>query len=691
MKTFLKTAQQLGELRLFDLQFARHLTEVNGKEVPELLLASALASNRISHGDTCLSLDTVKSSSLYTNPDLRVVRQKLPALDRWREVLLQQKVVSAAPVGGVSESRLAPLVLDENNRLYLARYWVLEQSLIKSVSKLLDREMPRIDDQIDYENLAIALDKLFNANDSGPDWQKAAVANAVINNFCVITGGPGTGKTYTVTALLAMLIYQGVEPRKIALAAPTGKASTRLTQSIQRDLSGLLQALDLPDASFESVTLHKLLGARPGRVQPRHHKDAPLLYDVIIIDEASMIDLPMMARTFEALSNDTRIVLIGDKDQLHSVESGMVLGDICGGRAQAELSAERCDELSKLGVANLPVCCAPGGKIADHIVYLEKSHRVQDDGGISKLAGAVNTGNAEAALQLLNETAQPNLTLLPHESLNLENALREHVLPTCEKYASAATPLQALESMSDVGVLCALRRGPTGSLRVNAIVERLLADAGVVERGQSYYHGQPVMITENSGHQRLYNGDHGLVLFDESAGLLVYFPSDIGVANAVETVRSIGHNRLPQHETFYAMTVHKSQGSEYATVIVVLPETDSPILSRELLYTAVTRARDRVIILANEAQLRACVERRSVRQSGLREMFWAEQVIEQVPQESNLQPEKAKDQPGVISRKNSTTQVGTTKAGKAKDATTTKAAEAKKEKSSDPVQQSLDF
>ena len=273
-------------MRLFDLQFARHLIEVNGQDVSELLLAAALASNRISHGDTCLRLDTVASSPLYKNPELRTVRQKLLPVDKWRNVLLEQKVVSLAPVNvnqhgqpvteepvssnnddagvetdgaaydmgsGVGSghpdtslqrsTQLSPLVLDESNRLYLARYWVLEQSLTSSVNRLLDRESP----VVDKEKLKFALNKLFVAGDE-PDWQKASVANAVLSNFCVITGGPGTGKTYTVTALLAALIDQGVEPRKIALAAPTGKASTRLTQSIQKDLSGLLQKLGLPEA-----------------------------------------------------------------------------------------------------------------------------------------------------------------------------------------------------------------------------------------------------------------------------------------------------------------------------------------------------------------------------------------------------------------------------------------------------------
>lgn len=644
MKTFLKTAQQKGELRLFDVQFARHLSEVNGQEVPALLLAAALASNRISHGDTCLSLASVADSSLYKNPELRAVRQKLLTVEKWREVLLEQNVVSAAPVevetnnkievfdnaanserniDGQTErcalpEKLAPLLLDEKNRLYLSRYWVLEKSLIRSVNRLLNLAPPKID----KNKLKVALEALFATSES-PDWQKASVATSVLSNFSVITGGPGTGKTYTVTALLAVLLDQHIEPRKIALAAPTGKAAARLTQSIQRDISDLLDKLGLPRVTFEAVTLHKLVGARPGRVRPRHHSGSPLLYDVVIIDEASMIDLPMMSRTFDALANDARIVLIGDKDQLHSVESGMVLGDICGGRTRAELSQTRCDELAQLGVTGIPASANPGGSIADHIVYLEKSHRVQDDGGISKLAVAINEGDVESALSLFDSSAQPNLTLLPQRSENIDRVLREHVVPAFEKFTSADSPQSAIEKMTATGVLCALRRGPGGAAGINALVEKLLLDAGAIEKGQHYYHGRPLMITENSSHQRLYNGDQGIVLCDENGVARVHFLLD----GADRETRVISPARLPGHETFYAMTIHKSQGSEYSTVIVILPEADSPILSRELLYTAITRARGQVILLSNQEQLQACIERRSVRQSGLREKFWAEPAV----------------------------------------------------------------
>ncbi len=658
MKTFLRHAQLQGDLRLFDVQFARYMIEVNGEEVPELLLAAALASNGLSRGDTCIALDSVKNNSLYTNPDLRVVRQKLPKLNHWRRVLLSQRVVTEpaklqadnqAPQGvneqpassdktekndALNEKPLVtPLILDDKNRLYLARYWMFEQSLARSIKKLIDAKKPTVD----TEKLKEVLNVLFKVSEQ-PDWQKVAVANAAMNNFSVITGGPGTGKTYTVTALLAVLIEQGVDARKIALAAPTGKAAARLTQSIQNELAGLLAKLKLADDTFEAVTLHSLLGFRPGRVEPIHCAEFPMPYEVVIIDEASMIDLPLMARMFEAVSTDTRIVLIGDKDQLHSVESGMVLGDICGGRSVAEFSQVHCSELSQAGISNLPVTENPGGKISDRIVYLHKSHRAKDEGGIGKLAAAINTGDSEQALHLINSDEYPNLSLLPHSTGHIDKILRELVVPVFANIASAETPAAALEKMSEIGVLCALRRGNTGAIKINTMVERHLQDQRLIDLEQHYYHGRPVMISENNHPLRLYNGDHGLVLHNEEQVPLVHFAFD----DLSGTPKTISPSRLPLHDTFYAMTIHKSQGSEFDTVVVVLPDTDSPILSRELLYTAVTRAKSKVVVIANADQFIGCIDKRSVRQSGLREMFW---------QQPNPENKKLVTQPAVKSAK----------------------------------------
>ena len=619
MQTFLQHAHRLGELRLFDLQFANHMLRINGADTAELLLAAALVSNRLAQGDTCLALDTVADSSLYKSSELLSVRQKLPAVNKWRQILLEQKVVAEVideDETEATEQQLSPLLLDKNNRLYLARYWALERSLIQSIHAMLERPRP----EIDKARLRLLLDTLFKHSDT-PDWQKVSVATACISNFCVITGGPGTGKTYTVAALLSALVNLGVNANRIALAAPTGKAAARLTQSIQNTLAADPEKFSLANTQFEAVTLHSLLGVRFDRVNPYHHKNIPLPHDVIIIDEASMIDLPLMTRTFDAIAPSAKIVLLGDKDQLHSVESGMVLGDLCGGRTRAELSSSLCDLLGELGINDLPVCAEPGGSISDHIVYLHKSHRVKDGGGIGNLSAAVNAGDADQVLELLQSSSSESLILLPHSAESMTKVLRDYVIPPYAAIAASSSPAEALSKMAETGVLCALRHGSTGAIAINRKVEKLLAEQRIIEPHNVFYDGRPIMITANSRYQGLLNGDHGLLLEDEN-GKLVHFDFEDNNGDR----KTVSPSRLPQHETFYAMTIHKSQGSEYSTVVVFLPDVDSPILSRELLYTAITRARERVIIVANEEQLSVCVARRSVRQSGMRDVFWHKPV-----------------------------------------------------------------
>lgn len=608
MDEFLVQAQITGELRLFDLQFAKKISQVNGAFLPELTLAAALATNRLANGDTCVALSDVEQFGLYTNPELRGVQKKPPALSQWRELLLKQKVV-----GEPGDSH--PLILDKNNRLYLGRYWAYEQSLLNSINKLMTSPVPVVDKKRLSATLA-----LFFRKTADIDWQCVAAATSVLNRLCVITGGPGTGKTYTVAAILSLLQEQTIDGKapNIALAAPTGKAAARLTESVHSVFQQSADGKNSEYRDIEAVTLHRLLGLWPGRVKGRFHRDNPLPHDVIIVDEASMVDLPLMARTFEALSDSCRIVLLGDKDQLASVESGMVLGDICGGLKEARFSEAAGKRLSDVSTIELPVHPQSGHTIADHIVHLQKSHRSIDGGGINALAKSVNSGDADAVLKLLKSGDHENLTLLPHNPENIDKTLVATMVPVYRKIHNIPDPQDALDEMASVCVLCALKKGRSGAEGVNRRVETLLSGTDIRTRdmNREYYPGKPIMIVENNTVQNLYNGDHGLVLTDsESNELRVYFNGENGP-------RSFAPGRLPDHQTFYAMTIHKSQGSEYDTVIVVLPGEDSPMLTRELLYTAITRARERVIVIANEVQLRTAVETRSERTSGLHDALW---------------------------------------------------------------------
>lgn len=624
MDEFLLQAQLAGELRLFDLQFATKISQVNGAAFPELSLAAALASNRLANGDTCVALSEVERFGLYANPELQSVQQKPPVVSRWRDILLDQKVVG-------EPGDTCPLILDKDNRLYLGRYWGYEQSLLGSLKELMTSALP----SVDKNRLTKTLAQFFQQSPE-IDWQCVAAATAVLNRLCVITGGPGTGKTYTVAAILSLLEEQTIngKPPKIALAAPTGKAAARLTESVHSVLnSGGKIKGEYQD--IEAVTLHRLLGLWPGKVKGRFHRDNPLPHDVVIVDEASMVDLPLMARTFEALSPSCRVVLIGDKDQLASVESGMVLGDICGGIREARFGEEACRRLSEVSGLQLPVYPHPGRTIADHIVHLQKSHRSIDSGGISALAKSVNVGDASACLKLLQSETHSNLTLLPHNPENIDSTLVDTVVPVYRIIHQTNDPLKALNEMSSVCVLCALKKGRSGAEGINRRVETLLSGAEVRthDLNREYYSGKPIMIIENNTVQNLFNGDHGLVLTDsDTQELRVYFNGEHGP-------RSFTPGRLPEHQSFYAMTIHKSQGSEYNTVVVVLPGEDSPMLTRELLYTAITRARERVIVIANDAQLRTAVETQSVRTSGLHDALWPEtQETKRLPKATKKKP-----------------------------------------------------
>ncbi len=610
MDKLLSQAVSVGELRQFDIQFAKYITEANGgKPVDELTLAAALTSYRLSLGDTCLNLDKVSAFGLYTHPDIDTALQKLPSVRKWRDLLQQQSVVQVVPDDGDQPEISAPLVLDKHNRLYLSRYWRFEQMLLSVLRGLMSTSAPVVDSTV----LTRQLNHVFKkANDqtSETDWQKVAAAVAAINRFCVITGGPGTGKTYTVAAVLSILQALQVDEKvKVALAAPTGKAAARLTES-------LLNSEVVPAAfkDLEALTLHRLLGLVPGRITPRYHSGNPLPHDVLIIDEASMIDLPMMVRALSAVSDDTRVILLGDKDQLASVESGMVLGDICGLLSETRLSQQKSSDLLTLAGIEVTAHQGPLASMSDHIVYLTRSRRSNDQSGISELSRAINSGDADTCLTLFESDQYPDLRLFDHSHQHIDEALRAQVVPAYQSISALGDPAKALEQMRDVCVLCALKRGRSGADGINLRVRNMLQELGDAATDSENYRARPVMITENSTSQNLFNGDFGIV-WEHEETLKVCFPGESGV-------RAIAPSRLPRHDTFYAMTVHKSQGSEYGSVIIILPESDSPLLTRELLYTAVTRAREKVSLIANREQLISAVVTRSQRQSGLLSALW---------------------------------------------------------------------
>ncbi|PID45115.1 MAG: exodeoxyribonuclease V subunit alpha [Proteobacteria bacterium] len=494
----------------------------------------------------------------------------------------QQTLLSQSPL--VSLSANTPLIL-EDGRLYLQRYWQYESRLVSNIQQRIQRVLEK------PAQLEELLEKYFpsaspapvlaaTANDAAEDevdWQKEAASSCAQQAFSMITGGPGTGKTTTVLKILALLQELHHGKLSIALAAPTGKAAMRLQQSL-REGKQHLPALDatLQAAIPETVsTLHRLLGPIHQSTQFRHHAGKPLSCDVLVVDEASMIDLALMSKLVDALHPQARLILLGDQDQLASVESGAVLGDLC---------------------ASLP----------NQTLQLKKTWRFS--GPIKALATAVNQQQPRQAWQILQDDAQQVANVVEGDPVAY---MQEHYQAYFQQIKHSSDPKAALTTFSQFQVLAALRQGVTGVEGLNLALEKRL-QAQEIATYRTWYHGRPVMISRNDPALGLFNGDIGLCLYDaERDQMRVWFEQADG------QMRAVMPGRLPAHETVYAMTIHKSQGSEFPHVMIVLPEHDNPLLSGELLYTAITRAKAQVDIAALPAVFMKTVQRRVQRQSGL--------------------------------------------------------------------------
>src|SRR2546430_1523270 len=461
--------------------------------------------------------------------------------------------------------------------------------------------------------LASNLAKLFPAQS---DLQKVAVFVAAASRLCVISGAPGTGKTRTIVLICALLIaLAGERELNFALAAPTGKAAARLKETIAqtRPLLRLPGAIDakLPaDAS----TIQRLLGAKGDSPHFRHDAKNPLPADVVIVDEASMIDLALLAKLFDAVRPDARVILVGDKDQLASVEAGSAFRDICTPGLEPGTSASLAEAFAKCTGEELEGTSASEAPIHPVVVELRRNYRFTPETGIAELSSAVNQGDSEGAIAVLKSSGRIRWRPTPLVK-NFERELRERVLPRFEKFLTLTDPADALNQLAEFAVLCALRRGPFGAETVNGLLERMLRERG--ESDGRYHGGEPVIIVRNDYNVGLFNGDLGIVLPDATSGeLRVFFRGEDS------DVLNFAPGRLPAHQPAFALTVHKSQGSEFCDALVILPERDAPVLTRELLYTGVTRVRETVEVWATEHILRQTIERKIERSSGLRDRLW---------------------------------------------------------------------
>ncbi|MFH1983627.1 MAG: exodeoxyribonuclease V subunit alpha [Pseudomonadota bacterium] len=594
-----------------DLHFSRMMAEMGGRSSQEVAMAAALASWAVGQGSVCLDL-----SLWASGPAVIGGAGVSPELEQWRSRLLSSGVVGAP-------GELKPLILDAGHRLYLHRYWSYEQrtaeALLKRASVL--RQYP--------ENaMAAALKRLFQqpAHDGdSTHWPAVAAGVAAVKGLCILSGGPGTGKTYTAVRIMALLQALSQRPLRMVMAAPTGKAASRLMASLTAARNNAGDAADLFAAlPQEAFTLHRLLGIRPGTTQPRHHRDNPLCADVVVIDEASMIDISLMCRLLEAVPETATLVLIGDRDQLSSVEAGAVFGDICRTDQGRRFSAALRTALSPV-LTMPPTGNAGADGLSDCLVFLERTHRFASGSGLQRLFEAINAGDADAVTGAL-KSGHPEISWLSSMG---PDACRRWLLPQLVQrriaLAAEKDPFQALAQLGHWQVLCALNKGPWGVAAINQIAETAVSGDdrgghGRFER-ERWYPGMPVLVLQNDYELGLYNGDVGILMSveDETAGghrLRAHFSSQD------DRITDIDPLRLPTHEPAHALTVHKSQGSEFKHVVLLLPERDTPVLSRELLYTGMTRATTALTIIAPPHVLEKAVRRAVRRPSGLGPALW---------------------------------------------------------------------
>ena len=582
----LRAFNDIGVLSAADVHVARRLTSLAGEPDDLVALAAAFAVRGPRLGHVLVDLATIRSTAAVDSDEpVDLSALPWPEPEAWVARLAESPIVA---VGEDAESNAARPLRLVGTTLYLDRYWREEREVAADLHTFSDGPPATFDEAI----LADGLKRLFTGE--GDDRPCLAAATAVRRRFAVVAGGPGTGKTTTVARIVALLAEQAApagQPQPlIALAAPTGKAAARLQEAVHAEAATLevddttrAQLLDL-----HASTLHRLLGWQPGsRSRFRHHRTNRLPHDVVIVDETSMVSLSLMARLVESVRPDARLVLVGDPGQLTSIEAGAVLGDIVGPAT------------------------------GDGVIVLDRVHRY--GGGIALLADAIRRGDPDEVMDVL-ATGRVDVAWIPIDAADPEPesrlaAVREEAIAAGRSVVEAARAGAAHDAIAALGgfrVVCAHRRGAQGVAAWTARIEGWLAAAvpGFHPDGPAYV-GRPLLVTENDYELRLYNGDIGVVVqsdahhvsaaFERAGDLLEFTPTRLGAI-----------------ETAFAMTVHKSQGSQFDTAVVLLPAPTSRILTRELLYTAATRARTRLILVGTEAAIRGAVARPVARASGLR-------------------------------------------------------------------------
>ena len=597
--SLLRALQQAGALRALDDALARTLRRLDPSTPDEVLAAAALASLAVANGHA--GFDPAAPRQLV---DAEIA---WPDADAWMQALAASRFV-ATPASSSEEAEAAPLVL-EHGLLYLRRYREYERRLALQLRRIAARVVP----ETAIERVAPLFATLFPAANEG-DHQARAAALALRRALLLVTGGPGTGKTTTIARLLVLRIAQALRsdqaPPRIALAAPTGRAADRMADSLRRAVAQMaahgIEAAWLDALPAQASTLHRLLGTIPDSPRFRHHADHPLPFDIVVVDEASMVDLPLMCKLAEAVADGAQLILLGDPDQLPSVEAGDVLAAILHAAGAGDALAPDDARALHALLGDAPHDAEADG-LHGHRVHLIRGYRQSEALDLAPLAEAVRGGDAEAALALLRNGELSNVHF--HEGIDDPLQARPGLLAHWRGLAAAGDPALALQLANRLRLLTALREGPQGARGLNARIEAALSGRRI-GAPPAWFPGRLLLITENSYRHGLFNGDVGICLADAAGTPLAWFPGD-------GDVRAFHPAALPAHESAFAITVHKAQGSEFDEVWLQLPRADSRVLSRERVYTGLTRARTVLHVAGSADVIAAALGRHAGRVSGL--------------------------------------------------------------------------
>ena len=611
MLSFKKLIETYPHYEPIDLWFGQKITETDARKEPVILITAALISRLSRQGDACLNLKAYadKSDALYGEKNNDARPFLFPKIEKWLQIL------NTSPCVG-KPKEYKPLILDKN-KLYMYKFWLYQ----KKIAKYLKSANKHPNEPYNINAAKQTFARIFNIKEKKSYPIILAAASALLKKITVITGGPGTGKTAAVADILAALInIETIQnPNKeitIALAAPTGKAAARLKESmakIKTDKKYDKKILSvIPETSY---TIHRLLKPNSDFSAYMRNKTNPLNFDIIVIDEASMIDIKLMTALIEAIDKNTKVIMLGDKNQLASVEPGAVLADICGDNKAKNFSKNfisHVKQITDVHPADLKHLQIQKNAF-DNIIEFKTDFRFNKKSGIKKLSDLVNAQKAQEALNYLKKESKKDIKFIAvKKTADLHSQVQKAVLTRYKNYLKSEQPENCIKLFNQFKILCAVKKGAYGTESINTATEKILREKKLISLKTEWYHKRPLLITKNDYQTNLFNGDAAIV-----------FNTDGNIPYAVLSdnngkIKKIACSNLAYYQTAYAVTVHKSQGSEFDNVMLILPNAKSPVLTKELIYTAITRAKKSVTILGTEEIFIYSVQKKTKRASGLK-------------------------------------------------------------------------